>query len=103
LNKRTKYLLNNPYNNLTYNESKIIIIQDKLSWLAIHEPLYISFIVDKIKLHYYSKKILGKDICMPILKIYDDFNKINFSDLPDKIAMKYNHGSGMNIICEDKV
>ena len=69
MNKRTKYLLNNPYNNLTYNESKIIIIQDKLSWLAIHEPLYISFIVDKIKLHYYKKNITQRYMCAYIKNI----------------------------------
>ena len=42
LNKRTKYLLNNPYNNLNCNGLKIIIIQDKLNWLAIKNHLYIN-------------------------------------------------------------
>ena len=38
----------------------------------IHEsPQYKSNLVDKIKLHKYSKKVLGKDICVPIIKIYD--------------------------------
>ena len=35
--------------------------------------------------------------------MYDDFNEINFNDLPDKFAMKYNHGSGIKIICEYEV
>ena len=70
MDKRTKYLLNNPFNNFTNDDSKLITIEDKLSWLIIHEsPIYKSFIVDKIKLHDYSEKILGKDICVPILKI----------------------------------
>jgi len=69
----------------------------------IHEsPQYKSLIVDKIKLRDYSIKILGKNICVPILKIYDNIEDIDFTDLPDKFVMKYNHGSGMNIICEDK-
>ena len=46
--------------------------------------------------------IVGKDICTPILKIYDDVNNINLNDLPDKFILKCNHGSGMNIFCKDK-
>ena len=33
--------------------------------------------VDKISLRNYSKKILRKNICTPILKIYDDIDEIN--------------------------
>ena len=100
LKLRTKFLSKS---NTVYNESKIATIQDKLSWLDIHEsPQYKSFVVDKIKLRDYSKKILGKGICVPILKIYDNINELNFNDLPTKFVMKFNHGSLMNIICEDK-
>ena len=88
---------------IIYNEYNLTTFQDKLSYLVIHEsPQYKSFIVDKIKLRDYSKKILGKDICVPLLKTYDDANEIKYEELPDKFVMKYNHGSGMNIICEDK-
>ena len=69
----------------------------------IHEsPEYKSNIVDKIKLHEYSKKILGKDICVPIIKIYNHINKIKLKDLPNKFVLKLNHGSEMNIICNNK-
>ena len=86
-----------------YNESNLTTFQDKLNWLVIHEsPQYKSSLVDKIKLHDYSKKIIGKDICVPILKIYNNVNEINFNDLPDKFVLKLNHGSGMNIICDNK-
>ena len=54
------------------------------------------------KLHDYSIRILGKDICVPILKINDNISEINFNGLPNKFFMKYNHGSGMNIICQNK-
>ena len=97
---RTKYLMEHKVN---YNESNLITFQDKLNYLVIHEsPQYKSFIVDKIRLSDYSKKILGKNICVPIIKIYDNIEDINFKDLPNKFVMKYNHGSGMNIICQDK-
>ena len=97
---RAKFLLKHK---IIYNESNLLTFQDKLTYLAIHEsPQYKSIIVDKIGLRDYSKKILGKDICVPILKIYNNIENINFNDLPKKFVMKYNHGSGMNIICDDK-
>ena len=86
-----------------YNESNILTIQDKLNYLLIHEsPENKTGIVDKILLRNYSKIILGKDICAPILKIYNNVDEINLDDLPDKFVLKCNHGSGMNLICEDK-
>ena len=67
--KRTNFLRKH---HIIYNESNIITFQDKLNYLDIHEsPEYKSFLVDKIRLHEYSRKLLGKDICVPILKIYD--------------------------------
>jgi len=39
---------------------------------------------------------------VPVIKIYDDINEINFNDLPNKFVIKYNHGSGMNIIFNNK-
>ena len=75
-----------------YNESNLITIQDKLNWLIIHEfPEYKSKIVDKILLHEYSKKILGKDICFPLLKIYNDSEEFNLKELPEQFVIKYNH------------
>ena len=86
-----------------YNDSNIITIQDKLNWLIIHEnPENKTNIVDKILLHEYSKKILGEDICVPIIKIYNNIEEINFTELPEKFVLKCNHGSGMNILCNNK-
>ena len=86
-----------------YNDSKINNFQDKLNWLLVHEsPELKTDIVDKILLRNYSRKILGKDICVPIIKIYDSINDINLDELPEKFVLKCNHGSQMNIICQNK-
>ena len=86
-----------------YNESNIKTIQDKLNWLLIHEnPENKTNLVDKILLHEYSKKKLGKDICVPILKIYNSSEEIDLNQLPEKFVLKCNHGCGMNILCSDK-
>ena len=93
----------NKRNGKPYNETNVITIQDKLNYLLIYEsPEDKTKIVDKILLRNYSRKILGKDICTPIIKIYNDPEEINLDELPDKFVLKCNHGSGMNIFCEDK-
>jgi len=85
------------------NETDIVTIQDKLNYLMIHEsPDYKSKIADKILLHNYSVKKLGIDICVPIIKIYNNSEEIKLEDLPDKFVLKCNHGSGMNILCNNK-
>ena len=78
-------------------------IQDKLSWLNIYDtnPLKTKC-ADKIKLHEYCKDVLGEDICVPIIKVYNNVSEINWDELPNQFVMKCNHGSGMNIICTDK-
>lgn len=87
----------------SYNESNIITVQDKMNWLLIHEsPEYKTKIVDKILLREYAKKILRKEICPRILKIYDNVDNINLKELPKKFILKCNHGSGMNIFCRNK-
>jgi hypothetical protein len=69
----------------------------------VHEsPELKTDIVDKILLRNYSRKILGKDICVPIIKIYDNINEIKLDELPEKFVLKCNHGSQMNIICHNK-
>lgn len=86
-----------------YNDSNIKTIQDKLNWLLIHDsPELKSDIADKILLRNYSIKILGKDICVPILRIYNNIDEINLDELPNRFVLKCSHGSGMNIICNDK-
>ena len=78
-------------------------IQDKLAWLNIYDenPLKTKC-ADKIKLHEYCKEKLGKDICVPILHVYDKVEDINWDELPEQFVMKCNHGSGMNIIVKNK-
>ena len=86
-----------------YNDSNIETFEDKLNYLLVHEnPENKTELVDKILLRNYSKKIIGKDICVPILKIYNDVDEINLDELPEKFVLKCNHGSGMNVICKDK-
>ena len=78
-------------------------IQDKINWLKVYDSTPLKGkCADKIKSHEYCKEILGKDICIPILKVYNSVDDIKLSELPDKFVLKCNHGYHMNIICTDK-
>lgn len=86
-----------------YNDSNIVTFEDKINWIGIHDVRKLKGkIADKILLREYSKRILKKDICNKILKVYDDPNKINISELPEQFVLKTNHGSGYNIIVHNK-
>ena len=98
--KRMKFI--NSFNRF-YNESNLITFEDKLNWLVIHDTKILKGkCSDKILLHYYSKRKLGKDICNKILKIYDSEKEINIEELPNQFVLKTNHGSSYNIIVENK-
>ena len=98
--KRTKFLHSLKRN---YNESNLVTIEDKINWLIIHDTTKLKGkCADKILLHYYSKKKIGKDICNKILKIYHSEKEIDIKELPNQFAIKTNHGSAFNIIVEDK-
>lgn len=80
-----------------------ITIQDKLAWLNIYDQDELKVkCADKIKLHEYCKEVLGEDICIPLIKVYDNVGEINWDELPQQFVIKCNHGSGMNIIVKDK-
>lgn len=78
-------------------------IQDKINWMKLNDvtPLK-SKCADKIKIHEYCKEKLGKDICIPIIKVYNSPDEIKLNELPDQFVMKCNHGYNMNLICSDK-
>jgi len=89
--------------NRTYNESNLITFEDKINYLIIHDSNRLKGrCADKIFLHYYSKKKIRKDICKKILKIYHSEKEIDMKELPNQFVLKANHGSGFNLIVENK-
>lgn len=75
-------------------------VQDKICWLIVNDDCneLKAKCADKILIHQYSKEKLGKDICVPIIKTYNNPDDIIFSELPEKFVLKCNHGYAMNII-----
>lgn len=80
----------------TYNE--------KLQWLKLNDihPEYAE-IVDKHLAKEYVKRVLGNDeIIIPTLGVYDSFDEIDFSNLPNQFVLKTTHDSGGVVVCPDK-
>ena len=76
---------------------------DKLNWLKLHDvhPEY-TRLVDKVAVREHLKEVLGEDIGLPLLGVWDHYDDIDFDDLPDKFVMKCNHDSGSVKIITDK-
>ncbi|MBR4792521.1 MAG: hypothetical protein IK038_02540 [Bacteroidaceae bacterium] len=74
-------------------------LTDKLEWLKVYDSTFLkTFCSDKITVREYARDILGVDISIPILGIYDNFDDIDFSVLPSDYVIKTNHGSHTNVI-----
>ena len=88
---------------ININLDRPITIQDKLEWLNIYDVNPLKWkCADKVKIHEYSKEILGEDICVPLLGVYNNTKEIDWNKLPNQFVIKCNHGSGMNCIVRDK-
>lgn len=79
----------------TYNE--------KLQWIKLHDrnPLY-TILVDKYEVKKYVQEKISRDYVIPVLGIWDSFDEIDFSKLPNQFVLKCTHDSGGIVICKDK-
>jgi hypothetical protein len=85
--------------NLTNPES----FNEKLNYLKLNpENKTYSKYADKIAVRDFVKETVGAKYLIPVIGIFKTAEEINFRELPDKFVLKANHGSGWNIICEDK-
>ncbi|MBR1729490.1 MAG: hypothetical protein IJ728_08205 [Selenomonadaceae bacterium] len=76
---------------------------DKLQWLKLYDrdPLK-TLLTDKYLVRDYIKEKIGEKYLIPLLGVWDNFDEINFDELPDRFVLKCNHGSAMNVIVKDK-
>lgn len=78
-------------------------ITDKINWLQVYDsqrPLK-TLCADKIRVHQYCQQVLGKDICVPIIRVFDTPEDIKPEDLPEKFVLKCNHGWNNNIFVDN--
>lgn len=84
--------LNNPK---TFNEHIIVKkLEDKKYGFDIY--------TDKFAVREYVKDCVGEDILNEVYGVFDCFDDIDFSKLPESFALKATHASGFNIIVKNK-
>ncbi len=76
---------------------------EKLQWLKIYErnPEYTKM-VDKYEVRKYIAEKIGEEYLIPLIGVWDKFDDIDFSKLPDQFVLKCTHDSGGLVICRDK-
>lgn len=62
----------------------------------------VSYCAGRNTVREYVKSLGYEDTLIPIVGIYDKFDDIDFSTLPNRFAMKCTHASGFNYICFNK-
>ena len=80
-----------------------ISLNEKLQWMKLyyHDPNQTKM-VDKYEAKKYVGSIIGEEHIIPTLGVWDSFDEIVFSDLPNKFVIKCTHDSGGLVICRDK-
>lgn len=76
---------------------------EKLQWLKLQDrnPLYTD-LVDKYEVREYLSKKIGDKYLIPLIGVWDKFEEIDFSKLPNQFVLKVTHDSGGIVICNDK-
>ncbi len=76
---------------------------EKIQWLKLYDrnPIYTD-LVDKYEVRRYIAKVIGKEYLIPLIGVWDTFEDIDFSKLPNQFVLKCTHDSGGLVICKDK-
>ncbi|MEK5427755.1 ATP-grasp fold amidoligase family protein [Cytobacillus sp. FSL R7-0680] len=76
---------------------------EKIHWLKLnHRKNLYSEYCDKLLVRSHISKDLGDDYLIPLIDVYENIDQIDWDNLPEKFVLKCTHGSGCNIICNDK-
>ena len=79
----------------TYNE--------KMQWYKMYDNSPIKTkLADKYRVREWVAQTIGEEYLIPLLGVWDKFEEIDFSKLPNKFVLKANHAAGTNIIVPDK-
>ena len=80
-----------------------VTFNEKLQWLKLHDrkPEYTTM-VDKYEAKAYIAQKIGKEYVVPTLGVWDKFDDIDFTKLPNAFVLKCTHDSGGLVICKDK-
>lgn len=76
---------------------------DKLQWLKLnwYDPIATKC-ADKYEVRGFVSERIGEQYLNGLLAVYESVDEIDLDKLPGKFVLKGTHGSGFNLICEDK-
>ncbi|MCH3919902.1 MAG: glycosyl transferase [Sphaerochaeta sp.] len=78
---------------------------EKLQWLKLfryrHNAL-VTQCIDKYAVREYIKQLGCGELLNEVYGCWNSSSEIPWNELPEKFVLKCTHGSGMNIICNDK-
>ena len=76
---------------------------EKIQWLKLYNrKKEYHQLVDKYEVKGVVAPIIGEDHVIPTLGVWDSFDEIDFSKLPDKFVLKTTQGSHSSLICRNK-
>ena len=76
---------------------------EKLQWLKLNDRKSIyTTMVDKYDVKNYVSKIIGEEYIIPTIGVWNHFDDIDFSKLPNQFVLKCTHDSGGICIVKNK-
>lgn len=76
---------------------------EKIQWLKLHDRKAIyPALVDKYEVKSIIGNLIGEEYIIPTIGVWDRFDDIGFSKLPNSFVLKCNHDSASVVICKDK-
>ena len=80
-----------------------ITFNEKIQYLKLHNrnPFYTK-LVDKYEVRKFVTEVIGEEYLIPLLGMWNTFDEIDFSKLPNQFVLKCTHDSGGIVICKDK-
>ena len=83
--------------------NEVRTFNEKLQWLKLNDihPEY-SELVDKYLAKKHVEKIIGAEHIIPTIGVWESFEEIDISRLPDQFVLKTTHDSGGVVIIKEK-
>lgn len=76
---------------------------EKIQWMKLYDSTPIkSRLADKYLVREWVAEKIGEQYLIPLLGVWDSFDDIDFSTLPDRYVLKCNHGCAYNLIVKNK-
>lgn len=83
--------------------SNPVAFTEKSQWLKLYDATTVKTqLADKYRVREWIVKTIGEKYLVPLLGVWERFDDIEFSKLPNSFVLKMNHGSGMYLIVKDK-